>query len=118
MKVLALVRSIDPDGLGSVSAPSPRLFMIQVDRKTHGTLARLGRGGTEVLDMTEYMTAAVLGSKVAKVGAQTHVSRCRLVQAPFSYRQVLEEHKAAAVEDIIADLVEVRFELGQRKECL
>lgn len=63
--------------------------------------------------MAEDMTAAVLGDKVAQVGAETHVGDGGLVVAPFLDGEAFEEDEAFAVEEVLAEGFEVFGEVGE-----
>lgn len=61
---------------------------------------------TDVLDVTQDVTTAILTDKIAKVCAQAHVSDGGLVQAPFLDREALEEDEAFAVEQLVTQRVQ------------
>jgi len=63
--------------------------------------------------VAEDVPAAVLGDKVAQVGAETHVGDGGLVVAPFLDREAFEENEAFAVEEVLAEGFEVFGEVGE-----
>ena len=61
----------------------------------------------EILNVAQDMAAAVLGDEVAQIRAQTHVCHGGLVVAPFLDGEALEEDESFAVEEVLAQGLEV-----------
>lgn len=76
-------------------------------------LVDLRRVLAQILHVAEHMATAVLGDEVAQVGAETHVGDGGLVVAPFLDGEAFEEDEAFAVEEVLAEGVEVFGEVGE-----
>lgn len=64
--------------------------------------------------MTKDVAARVLADEIAEVRAQAHVGDGALVVTPFLDGDALEEDKAFAVDEILAQLDEVFAQFGKR----
>lgn len=68
---------------------------------------------TQVLDVTQDVTSAVLTCDVAKMCTHAHVRGSRLLQSPFSYRKTLKQGKSSTVYQIVTDCLEVHGHFRQ-----
>jgi hypothetical protein len=78
----------------------------------------IGRIFTQVLDVTQDMTSAVLACDVSKMCTHAHVRGSGLLQSPFSYRKALKQGKSSTINQIVTDFLEVLGQLRQRKILL
>lgn len=76
-------------------------------------LVDLRRVLAQVFHVAEHVSTAVLGDKVAQIGAETHVGDGGLVVAPFLDGEALKEDEAFAVEEVLAKDFEVFGEVGE-----
>lgn len=68
--------------------------------------------------MAQDVTTAVLTDKVAKVRAQTHVCDSGLVVTPFLDGEALEENESLAINEILAQGLQVVCQVGKTEVAL
>lgn len=72
----------------------------------------------QILDVAQNMAAAVLADEVAQVSTQTHVRNSGLVVAPFLDGEALEQDETFAVEEIVAECLQVACQVGEAEVVL
>lgn len=87
-------------------------------RPVNPDLVNLRRILAQILDVTQDMAARVLTHKVAQVGSEAHVGDGGFVVAPFLDGEALEEDKAFAVEEVLAQFLEALGQFGEGKVFL
>lgn len=67
----------------------------------------IGRILTQVLDVTQDVTSAVLTCYIAEMCTHAHVRGSRLLQSPIFYREALKQGKSSTIYQIVAYFLEV-----------